>query len=193
MLQLIVGLGNPGAEYAGSRHNVGFFWIDRLAEEARAQFKSERRFKGLVARAEIGGRELLLLKPQTYMNASGESVAPLARFYKFTPEQILVVHDEMDLPAGHVKLKHGGGHAGHNGLRDIQAQLGSAATWRLRLGIGHPPSREQVIGWVLGRPIATALDAIKDAVRRSLDALPDLVAGRVDRATQAIHGGNPAA
>lgn len=193
MLQLIVGLGNPGAEYAGSRHNVGFLWIDQLAEETRVRFKSERRFKGLVARAEIGGRELVLLKPQTFMNASGESVASLARFYKLAPEQILVVHDEMDLPAGHVKLKHGGGHAGHNGLRDIQAQLGSSATWRLRLGIGHPASREQVIGWVLGRPVAADQEAIESAVRRSLDALPDLVAGRVDRATQAIHAGNAAA
>lgn len=193
MLQLLVGLGNPGAEYAGTRHNAGFLWIEKLAGETHASFKAERRFKGLVARASIGGRELLLLKPQTYMNASGESVAALARFYKFTPEQILVVHDEMDLPAGHVKLKHGGGHAGHNGLRDIQAQLGSADTWRLRLGIGHAPSREQTIGWVLGRPQAADKEALDDAVQRSLDALPDLVAGRVDRATQALHAGNPAA
>lgn len=190
MLQLLVGLGNPGPEYAGTRHNAGFLWMARLAEETGAHFVPERRFKGLVAHPRIGGRDLWLLKPQTFMNDSGESVAALAHFYKITPEQILIVHDEMDLPAGHVKLKHGGGHAGHNGLKSIQAQLGSANTWRLRLGIGHPTFKQEVIGWVLGRPAAADQEALAEAIGRSLDALPDLLAGNMDRATQAIHAGN---
>jgi aminoacyl-tRNA hydrolase len=138
MIKLFVGLGNPGPEYAATRHNAGFWWIDELARRLNANLVLERAYKGRVARASVAGQSVWLLQPQTFMNLSGQSVAALARFFKIAPAEILVAHDELDLPAGEAKLKFGGGHAGHNGLRDIHAQLGTADYWRLRLGIGHP-------------------------------------------------------
>ena len=156
MIKLLVGLGNPGPEYESTRHNAGFWWIDAVARALGAHLALERGFHGLVARASVQGRGVWLLQPQTFMNLSGRSVAALARFYKIAPEEILVVHDELDLPPGQAKLKQGGGHAGHNGLRDIHAQLGSADYWRLRLGIGHPGAKSEVVGWVLKKPPAAS-------------------------------------
>ena len=144
MIKLFVGLGNPGPEYADTRHNAGFWWIDQIARQLGATLAPERAFHGHAARASVQGQSVWLLKPQTFMNLSGKAVAALARFYKIAPQEILVAHDELDLPAGEAKLKQGGGHAGHNGLRDIHAQLGSSDYWRLRLGIGHPGHKAQV-------------------------------------------------
>ena len=138
MIKLFVGLGNPGPDYEATRHNAGFWWIDALARELKVSLVPERSYYGLAGRTSVNGQSVWLLQPQTFMNLSGKSVASLARFFKIQPEEILVVHDELDLPPGQVKLKRGGSHAGHNGLRDIHAQLGSPDDWRLRIGIGHP-------------------------------------------------------
>lgn len=191
MIKLIVGLGNPGPEYAGSRHNVGFFWTDLLSQDLGFSWRGETRFQGLLASGVVDGSKRLLLQPQTFMNLSGQSVASLAAYFKILPEEILVVHDEMDLPPGHVKLKFGGGHAGHNGLRDIHARLGTDKYWRLRLGIGHPGGQQKTIGWVLGRPSADDQAAIDAAVGRSLDAVDLILAGDLDTATQRMHSSNP--
>jgi PTH1 family peptidyl-tRNA hydrolase len=149
MIRLIVGLGNPGPEYAATRHNAGFWFIDEVASRLRAPLVPERGYFGLAGRANVSGQAVWLLKPTTYMNLSGKAVAALARFFKIEPAEILVAHDELDLPPGQVKLKQGGSHAGHNGLRDIHAQLGSADYWRLRIGIGHPGVKDQVVDYVL--------------------------------------------
>lgn len=156
MIRLLVGLGNPGPEYEATRHNAGFWWIDAVARRLGARLQPDRAYHGLVARVNrpLAGVEgpVWLLEPQTYMNLSGKSVSALARFFKIAPHEILVAHDELDLPPGQVKLKQGGGHAGHNGLKDIQAQLGSADYWRLRLGIGHPGVKAEVAAYVLRKP-----------------------------------------
>ena len=149
MIKLFVGLGNPGPEYEATRHNAGFWWIDALARDLKLNLVPERSYHGLAARANIGGQSIWLLEPQTFMNLSGKSVAALARFFKIAPEEILVAHDELDVVPGEAKLKFGGSHAGHNGLRDIHAQLGTGDYWRLRLGIGHPGVKSEVINWVL--------------------------------------------
>lgn len=156
MIKLFVGLGNPGPEYEGTRHNAGFWWVDALAREFRAKMLMDKSFYGQVARTAVNGHTVWLLTPQTFMNLSGKSVAALARFFKIAPEEILVAHDELDIAPGEAKLKLGGSHAGHNGLRDIHAQLGSDAYWRLRLGVGHPGSKAEVIHWVLKPPPAGA-------------------------------------
>ncbi len=145
MIKLFVGLGNPGPEYAATRHNAGFWWIDALAQELKVQLQPERSYWGLAARANVQGQAVWLLQPQTFMNLSGKSVGALARFFKIQPGEILVAHDELDFPPGQVKLKKGGSHGGHNGLRDIHAQLGSGDYWRLRLGIGHPGVKSEVV------------------------------------------------
>ena len=152
MIRLIAGLGNPGPEYADTRHNAGFWFVDEAARLLKTSLQMERGHFGLVARANMAGQSIWLVEPQTYMNLSGKSVASLARFFKIAPEEVLVVHDELDLPPGEAKLKKGGGHAGHNGLRDIHAQLGSADYWRLRIGIGHPGNRNEVANGVLKKP-----------------------------------------
>ena len=154
------------------------------------QLRAERGFFGDVARLHGADGDVWLLEPTTYMNRSGQAVAALARFYKIAPEQILVVHDELDLPPGQVKLKLGGGHAGHNGLRDIAAQLGTPQFWRLRIGIGHPGERSAVIGFVLGRPQRAELELIEQAMDRALDAAPELLRGRFEQATMELHRGN---
>ncbi len=191
MIKLFVGLGNPGSEYTGTRHNAGFWWIDEIARQLGVQLAPDRAFRGLVARASVNAQAVWLLEPQTFMNLSGQSVAALARFYKITPEQILVAHDELDLPPGEAKLKHGGGHAGHNGLRDIHAQLGTSDYWRLRLGIGHPGARGEVTGWVLRRPPLDEQIAIEQAVDRAAKAFAQLVSGDMATATQMIHTAKP--
>lgn len=181
MIKLFVGLGNPGPEYEATRHNAGFWWIDALARDWKLNLVPERSYHGLAARANIGGQSIWLLEPQTFMNLSGKSVAALARFFKIAPEEILVAHDELDVVPGQAKLKFGGSHAGHNGLRDIHAQLGTGDYWRLRLGIGHPGVKSEVINWVLKKPLKEQRDAIDDAIVRSLHALPALLAAKWKR------------
>lgn len=191
MYKLLVGLGNPGPEYHDTRHNAGAWWLEAAAGALKAELRPERSFFGRTARTQVGEHTLWLLEPSTYMNRSGQAVAALARFYKIEPQQILVAHDELDLPPGEVKLKRGGGHAGHNGLRDIHAQLGSADYWRLRIGIGHPGHKAEVVHWVLKKPAPEQRSAIDAAIERSLASLPDLLAGQVERATAAIHTTRP--
>jgi PTH1 family peptidyl-tRNA hydrolase len=186
-IRLIVGLGNPGPEYERTRHNAGFWLLDRLAADHQGQFKAESKFHGMLARVRVGGRDLRLLKPMTYMNHSGRAVAAVVRYYDIAPEQLLVAYDELDLPAGRLKLKLGGGHAGHNGMRDTIAALGSRDFWRLRIGIDHPGSKEQVVAYVLSRPskqdAAAILDAIDDAGR----GLPELIDGKFQLAMNRLH------
>jgi len=191
VIRLLVGLGNPGPEYEGTRHNAGFWWVDAVAACLGARLSAERAYHGLVARVNRPEGPLWLLEPQTYMNLSGKSVAALARFFKIDPAEILVVHDELDLPPGQLKLKLGGGHAGHNGLRDIHAQLGSPDYWRLRLGIGHPGVKAEVADYVLRKPPSSEREAIVAAVERSVRELDALLAGDMARATRALHAPPP--
>ena len=187
MIKLFVGLGNPGAEYEATRHNAGFWWIDALALQLGVRLVPDKSYQGLVARATMNGDTVWLLKPQTFMNLSGRSVAAIARFFKIAPDQILVVHDELDILPGLLKLKQGGSHAGHNGLRDIHDQLGSADYWRLRIGIGHPGVKSEVIHWVLQKPTQAQRQTIEDCIERSLKTVPLLLAGEMGKATMALH------
>ncbi|MDE2130691.1 MAG: aminoacyl-tRNA hydrolase [Betaproteobacteria bacterium] len=190
MIRLIVGLGNPGPEHALQRHNAGFWWVDQIAQREGLALRAERGFFGDVARLRGPHGDVWLLEPGTYMNRSGQAVAALARFYKIAPEHILVAHDELDLPPGQIKLKLAGGHAGHNGLRDIAAQIGTPQFWRLRIGIGHPGDRDAVIGFVLGRPPRSELERIEQAMQRGLDELPRLLRGEFEAAMMHLHRGN---
>ncbi|RLA33579.1 MAG: aminoacyl-tRNA hydrolase [Gammaproteobacteria bacterium] len=187
-LLLVVGLGNPGNGYAETRHNVGFWFVDRLAESGDARFRSESRFHGEIAELTVDGERLRLLKPATFMNLSGQAVAAMARFYRVPAESILVVHDDLDLPAGEVRVKVGGGHGGHNGLRDIVSRLGSRDFVRLRFGIGHPGHREGVTGHVLSRPAADERAAMHDALDSALAELPQFVRGDWQAAMLHLHG-----
>jgi len=191
MIKLFVGLGNPGPEYEATRHNAGFWWVDALARELKLNLVSERAYHGLVARGSVHGQTVWLLEPQTFMNVSGRSVAALARFYKIAPQEILVAHDELDVVPGEAKLKFGGGHGGHNGLRDIHAQLGTADYWRLRLGIGHPGVKSEVIDWVLRKPAPEQRTAMQDCIARTLKAVPALLGGEMDKATLLVHTSKP--
>lgn len=191
MISMMVGLGNPGPEYEQTRHNAGFWWADAVARQIKASWVIDKNHQALVARAAVNGQTLWLLKPQTFMNLSGRSVAGLARFYKIEPDAILVAHDELDIAAGEARLKFGGGHAGHNGLRDIHAQLGSADYWRLRLGIGRPGERADVLNWVLKKPPLEQRIAVEQAVERGLTALPALLAGDTAQATLLVHTSKP--
>lgn len=186
-IRLIVGLGNPGREYDTTRHNAGCWWLDAFAGSQGFNFRSENKFHGLAARSVWHGQELWLLKPQTFMNVSGRSVGALAQFYKIAPAEILVVHDELDLPPGSVKLKLGGGHGGHNGLKDIIAHLGSRDFWRLRLGIGHPGERAEVSNFVLNNPRREEREAIDLALQRALDVAPLIVEGKQEAAMLKLH------
>ena len=187
-IRLLVGLGNPGREHVATRHNAGFWFADALAARLGGAFVSEGKFHGQVAR---GPGDLRLLKPGTYMNLSGRSVAALARFFAISPAEILVVHDELDLLPGEAKMKFGGGHAGHNGLRDIDAQLGDSEFWRLRLGIGHPRDsaipQQDVVDYVLRPPGSAERAAIASAIDRALDAWPSIAAGDFERAMLLLH------
>jgi PTH1 family peptidyl-tRNA hydrolase len=191
MIKLFVGLGNPGPEYESTRHNAGFWWIEALARELKVPLVMDKGYHGLVARTTVKGQTLWLLAPQTFMNQSGKSVASLARFFKIQPEDILVAHDELDIVPGQVKLKFGGSHAGHNGLRDIHAQLGTDDYWRLRLGVGHPGVKSEVIHWVLKKPSLDHRLAIDECISRSLKALPDFLSGDMDKATMLVHTSKP--
>jgi len=187
MIKLLVGLGNPGPEYRLTRHNAGFWWLDAAAQALKADLVMDKRYHGLAASVCINGQTIWLLKPQTFMNLSGKSVAALAHFFKIEPCEILVAHDEIDIVPGEAKLKRGGSHAGHNGLRDIHAQLGSDDYWRLRLGVGHPGSKAEVINWVLKTPALDERIGIEQAIDRALKALPCLLNGEMDKATMLIH------
>ncbi|MES2511561.1 MAG: aminoacyl-tRNA hydrolase [Pseudomonadota bacterium] len=191
MIKLFVGLGNPGAEYEATRHNAGFWWVDELARELKAPLNFDKSYSGLVARTTAAGQTVWLLEPQTFMNLSGKSVGALARFFKIQPEEILVAHDELDIVPGQVKLKFGGSHAGHNGLRDIHAQLGTGDYWRLRIGVGHPGIKSEVINWVLKKPSPEHRTAIEDCIARSLKAVPALLSGDMEKATMQIHTSTP--
>jgi PTH1 family peptidyl-tRNA hydrolase len=191
MIKLFVGLGNPGPEYAHTRHNAGCWWVDALARELKVSPAMDKGYHGLVARTSLHGQNLWLLEPQTFMNLSGKSVVALARFFKIAPQEILVAHDELDIAPGHAKLKFGGSHAGHNGLRDIHAQLGTGDYWRLRLGIGHPGMKAEVINWVLKRPPIDDRIAIEQCIDRCLKAFPAFVAGDMDKATLLVHTSKP--
>ncbi|MCP1660827.1 aminoacyl-tRNA hydrolase [Neisseria perflava] len=186
-IKLIVGLGNPGQEYEHTRHNVGFWLLDELAWQWRATFKDEKKFFGQVARVSREGGDVWLLKPMTFMNRSGQAVAALAQFYKIKPEEILVVHDELDIACGRIKFKLGGGNGGHNGLKDIQARLGTLNFYRLRLGIDHPGDKNLVVGYVLNKPSAADRELIDDSIRKSLQGIPDLVAGEWETAQRFLH------
>lgn len=191
MIKLFVGLGNPGPEYQATRHNAGFWWLEALAQELQAKFVMDKAYHGLVARATVNGQALWLLKPQTFMNLSGKAVAALAHFFKIEPAEILVAHDEIDIVPGEAKLKLGGSHAGHNGLRDIHAQLGSDQYWRLRLGVGHPGVKSEVINWVLKKPSLEDRLAIDQSLERALKALPFFLSGDMERATMLVHTSKP--
>ena len=186
-IKMIVGLGNPGSEYEQTRHNAGFWFIDELAWQYKATLKEEKKFFGSVARISISGSDLWLLKPSTFMNRSGQAVAALAQFYKIKPEEILVVHDELDIPCGRIKFKLGGGNGGHNGLKDIQARLGTPDFYRLRLGIDHPGDRNLVVGYVLNKPSPEHRQQIDEAINKSLKAVPMLLAGEWEEAVRFLH------
>jgi peptidyl-tRNA hydrolase, PTH1 family len=185
-LRVIVGLGNPGPEHLVTRHNAGFWFVDLLARTFGAEFRDYRKYSGETARVTIGGSELILLKPTTYMNRSGMSIRQLSDFYKIAPDDILVAHDELDLPVGSVRLKHGGGHGGHNGLRDTIAHIGDGF-WRLRLGIGHPGNKAEVIDYVLTRAPRAEEELILQAVSTAAEAMPLLLEQGAERAMTKLH------
>lgn len=185
-IRALVGLGNPGSQHARQRHNVGFWLADALAQAHGEAWREQRKFKGWSASATIGGAPLWLFKPATYMNRSGDAVQPFAAFHKFTPEQLLVVHDDLDLPPGTVRLKVGGGHGGHNGLRDLHRAIGPDYA-RLRVGIGHPGHKDMVLGYVLGNATATDADAIAGGLERAVAALETMGESGWDKAVQHLH------
>lgn len=191
MIKLFVGLGNPGPDYESTRHNAGFWWLDEVARELKTPLLMDKNYSGQVGRTAVNGQTVWLLKPQTFMNLCGKSVAALARFYKIQPQEILVAHDELDIVPGEAKLKLGGSHAGHNGLRDIHAQLGTDDYWRLRLGVGHPGVKSEVINWVLKKPSLDHRIAIDQSIDRALKALPHFLAGDMDKATMLVHTSKP--
>ena len=185
-LRIIVGLGNPGPEHQVTRHNAGFWFVDVLAQRHGVEFRDYRKFSGETARISISGQDIVLLKPTTYMNRSGLSVRQLSEFYKIAPDEILVAHDELDLPVGSVRLKHGGGHGGHNGLRDTIAHIGDSF-WRLRLGIGHPGNKTEVIDYVLTRAPRAEEEQILDAVNSAADCIPLILEQGAERAMTKLH------
>jgi len=187
MIKMFVGLGNPGDQYQKNRHNAGFWWIDALARTLHVSLNFEHRYHCFLKRVNIAGHSILMLQPQTFMNLSGKSVLALARFFKINAEEILVAHDDMDFSPGLVRLKYGGSHGGHNGLRDIAMQLGSNQYWRIRLGIGHPGHKDAVIGWVLGNPSHDQRQDIDTAIDHSLKGLNELLEGNMDKAMRLIN------
>ena len=186
-LKVIVGLGNPGSKYSETRHNAGFWFIDEIARQYPASFRLEKKFHGEVARVSLEGKDIWLLKPDTFMNRSGFAVQSLLSFYRITAEQLLVAHDEIDLPPGTTKLKTGGGHGGHNGLRDIISQLDSKDFHRLRIGVGHPGSKEQVVDYVLHNASRDDQISIDQNIDAAVAVLPDLASGAFEKAMQTLH------
>jgi len=186
--RLVVGLGNVGTRYAETRHNAGFWYVDAVARHFGEAFRDDRRLPGAVARVQHEGRDVRLLKPGSLMNRSGGPLAAVARFHRIPPEQILVAHDDLDLPPGGVRIKQGGGHGGHNGLRSIDAQLGSRDYWRLRIGVGHPGERDAVVGYVLSKPSPDERRLIETAIDAALAETDRLILdGDLEGAMHALH------
>lgn len=183
-IKLFVGLGNPGDKYERTRHNAGFWWIDQIAAQTNTKLVSDTKFLGIIGKI---NQESWLLKPTTFMNLSGKAVAALANYYKITPAEILVIHDELDLPAGGIKLKFSGGHGGHNGLKDIHAALGTPNYWRLRIGIGHPGDRNEVVNFVLKPPLKDEKNAIDDSITESAKLFDLMLAGEFENAMLKLH------
>ncbi len=188
--ELIVGLGNPGPKYETTRHNAGFWFLDALAGQYKVNFRSESRFHGDLAKARIRERDVLLLKPTTFMNLSGKSVAGVAKYFKIKLEHIIVVHDELDLPPGVIRIKQAGGHGGHNGLRDVSNHLGKDF-WRIRLGIGHPGHKDAVVAYVLKRAGKEDQQMIDAAIDDGVNELEHLIDGQLNKAVQALHSRKP--
>jgi PTH1 family peptidyl-tRNA hydrolase len=188
-IRLVVGLGNPGLQYESTRHNVGYWFVELLAARNGGQFRMENKFHGLVCRLLIAGRDLRLLKPTTFMNRSGQSLVSVVRYFDIAPEQVLVVHDELDLPVGTLRLKQGGGYAGHNGLRDIINVLGTREFWRLRIGIDHPGDRGEVVNYVLERAPRDDENRIRGAFDEAESCLADVIRGEFQRAMNHLHSG----
>lgn len=187
-IKLIVGLNNPGAEYQGTRHNAGAWAVAELADKMGIRLTPEKKYYGLAGRGSINGQEVWILLPTTFMNLSGQAVAALANFFKIKPEEILVAHDELDLPAGVAKFKTGGGHGGQNGLRDIISKMGNNQGFhRLRIGIGHPGDKSRVTAHVLGRPSPNEYKLMEEAVYKAVAVLPDFITGNRDKATKELH------
>lgn len=185
-INLIVGLGNPGNEYVDTRHNAGFWFLDELSKTYHGNFKNDKKFFGDVVKIHINGEEIWLLKPNTFMNLSGKALQALAQFYKINLENIMVVHDELDLEPGVARLKKGGGHGGHNGLRDISARSGKDF-WRLRLGIGHPGDKNKVSGYVLNKPSADDKISIERAIDNAMRVIPDVISAEIQKAMHKLH------
>jgi len=188
---MVVGLGNPGADYENTRHNAGALFVEALARDAGQTLRPEKKYHGLYARIHWQGLDLHLLNPSTFMNRSGLAIKALADFYKIPPEQILVAHDELDLPPGTAKFKTGGGHGGHNGLRDTIAHLGTNSFQRLRLGIGHPGDSRKVTGYVLGRLGKQESDQLNAVFDEVLRVLPDAASGKLSAAMNRLHSFKP--
>lgn len=188
---LIAGFGNPGSEYDRTRHNAGFWYVDELARQLGTTFTSDKRFFSQVASAQVDGRKLLLVKPMNYMNNSGQGLAAVARFFKIDSSKILVAHDELDIPPGHIRLKKGGGHGGHNGLRDSVAKLGNGDFWRLRIGIGHPGHKSAVSGYVLKRASADDQRLIDESIELALRESSTIIDGDINVATKELHSHKP--
>ena len=185
-IQLIVGLGNPGAKYTATRHNAGFWFVDLIAQQFRTDFRSETKFKCDVASFEFEQQRIWLMKPATFMNLSGESLGPFAKYYQIKPASTLVVHDEIDLSPGTVRYKLGGGHGGHNGLRDIFKHF-AKDFWRLRIGVGHPGSKEEVISYVMRAPLANEQDLVDNSISKALATIPDVLKGDMEAAMRLLH------
>ncbi len=190
-LWLLAGLGNPGSKYERTRHNAGFWFVERLAARNGLAFRNEKKLKSRAVKGRVEGVEAVLLAPETFMNESGQALRVAADFYRISPEKVLVAYDELDLPPGTARLKQAGGHGGHNGLRSIFSHLGRPDFWRLRIGIGHPGQAHQVTPWVLGRAIAEDQQAIESAIDKSLDVMPDFLAGRAGEAMKVLHAKSP--
>jgi PTH1 family peptidyl-tRNA hydrolase len=186
-IQLIVGLGNPGPEYANTRHNAGYWFIEKLCHQIQRDLVLETKFKACIAQVTLHHQNCRILQPITYMNHSGQSVGAVAHFYKIPAQQILVIHDELDLPVGTARLKFDGGHGGHNGLRDIIAHLGTRQFYRLRLGIAHPGVKEDVVNYVLQRPSKSDQAKILASIDDSLIVLPDIIEGKINKAMNKLH------
>jgi PTH1 family peptidyl-tRNA hydrolase len=188
-IKLIVGLGNPGPQYEPTRHNVGYWLVETLAASNGGQFRFDNKFHGLLCRLLVAGRDLRLLKPATYMNRSGQSLAAVVRYFDISMSQVLVVHDELDLPVGALRLKYGGGHAGHNGLRNIVQVIGTRDFWRLRIGIDHPADRSQVVDYVLSRFSRDDETRIRDLLDQAEPNLIEAIQGKFQRAMNGLHSG----
>ena len=188
-IKLLAGLGNPGLQYESTRHNVGYWFVDAFAARYGGHFRVENKFHGMLCRLLVSGQDLRILKPLTFMNRSGQSMAAVVHYFDIPPEQVLVAYDELDLPVGTLRLKHGGGHAGHNGLRDIISALGSRDFWRLRIGIDHPEDRAEVVGYVLGRAPKDDEYRIREALDEAESCLTDVIAGEFQRAMHRLHSG----